>query len=146
MVQRERLKDWKAPATINSETRLLKQIVRWALDKGLVGRELNVEKIPEPRRRIALPTQKEVEAILAHLPESTALLVHLLGETGFRSCEAFHLQWNDLDFQQNTISVQPNGPWTPKNATQPSNRGSDADAYAGAWGGSLGLPRYPSPW
>ncbi|MBU1334454.1 MAG: tyrosine-type recombinase/integrase [Alphaproteobacteria bacterium] len=120
MVQRERLKDRKAPATINSETRLLKQIVRWALDKGLVGRELNVEKIPEPRRRIALPTQKEVEAILAHLPESTALLVHLLGETGFPSGEAFHLQWNDLDFQQNTISVQPKGPWTPK--TQHSHR------------------------
>lgn len=103
--QKHRLAAGLSPATINSETRLLKQIVSWASIKGIVTHVLYVEPMPEMRRKPNLPTIAEVAMILDHLPEKVKLLVHFLAETGCRKGEVFNLEWTDVDFSNSRISV-----------------------------------------
>lgn len=119
--QKKRLAEGRAAATINSETRLLKQIVSWAFQKGMAARPLRVEPIPETKRKVVLPTIDEVAAILDHLPAKVKLLVHFLAETGCRKGEVFNLEWTDIDFAKNCISVCSKAEgWTAK--TQHSER------------------------
>ena len=118
--QRHRLVHPVSAATINSETRLLKQIMGSAFKKQLITRPLDVEPLPERRKRTLLPTQEEVVAILNHLLENVRLLVHFLAETGCRSGEAFSLNWEGLDEENNIVSIWSDAEFEAK--TDESNR------------------------
>lgn len=58
--QKIRLAVGRSPATINSEIRLLRQILSWAVDHDLLHKIPKVEPIPEPRKRLSVPTIEEI--------------------------------------------------------------------------------------
>lgn len=104
----------RSPATVNAEVRLAKTLLMFAADKNLIGRAPKIEPIPEPRKRLDLPTIDEMNAILSYLPNHTALLVRFLAETGCRKSEAFNLQWSDLRPEQGLVMIRSKDGWTPK--------------------------------
>jgi integrase len=107
----------RAPATVNADMRLLKTVMLFAADKDLIGKVPRIDPIPEPRKRLDLPTMPEVLSILSHLPTHTALLVRFLAETGCRKGEAFNLDWRDVRKDDQIVIIRPkDGGWTPKTA------------------------------
>ncbi|TIM70994.1 MAG: site-specific integrase [Mesorhizobium sp.] len=124
--QKIRLAVGRSPATINSEIRLLRQILSWAVDHDLLRKIPKVEPIPEPRKRLSVPTIEEIVRVVAALPPNLALLIRFLAETGCRKGEAFSLTWADVDELHNAILIRRKAGWTPKTAH------SDRDVFVGA--------------
>jgi len=60
-----------------------------------------IEKIP------FIPTEQEIDQLIAGCGEKTAALLQALKETGMRVGEAWNLKWIDIDFVNTTISVTP---------------------------------------
>lgn len=58
-----------------------------------------VRKIP------FIPTEQEIDELVAGCPTKVATLLQLLKETAMRSGEAKRLKWIDLDFQRRTITL-----------------------------------------
>jgi integrase/predicted RNA-binding Zn-ribbon protein involved in translation (DUF1610 family) len=60
-----------------------------------------IEKIP------FIPTEQEIDQLIAGCGEKTASLLQALKETGMRIGEAWNLKWTDIDFVNSTLSVTP---------------------------------------
>jgi integrase len=112
--QAERVAAGCAPPTINGETGILLQLLKWGHEKGFVERLPKVESIPVPVKRVDIPTQTEMTKILDSLPPKTALLVRFLAETGCRKGEAFALEWSDIDEPNELVTIRRKSGFTPK--------------------------------
>lgn len=112
--QKLRTIEKRVAPTINGETSLLLQLLRWGQDKGFVKRLPKIENIPVPIKRVDIPTQAEVTRILDALPVRTALLVRFLAETGCRKGEALALEWNDVDEANDLVMIRRKEGFTPK--------------------------------
>jgi integrase len=53
-----------------------------------------------------IPTEAEIDALIAGAGRKTATLLQLLKETGIRIGEACHLTWIDIDFERGTVRVK----------------------------------------
>ena len=109
-----------APKTLYTETVILRQLVNFALGRGLIADDpLRGLKIREPK-----PTPKpcwtaeEVEKILAAAPDASIAPWTLLADTGMRIAELAHLTWDDVDFGRNVLHVRPKDGWRPKTGDQ----------------------------
>ena len=60
-----------------------------------------VEKLPW------IPTEEEIDQLIAGCSRRVATFLQLLKETGMRPGEAWMLKWDDIDFQNNTVRVTP---------------------------------------
>jgi integrase len=60
-----------------------------------------VDKLP------FIPTEQELDALIAGCGKKMAAFLQLLKETGIRAGEAWNLKWTDLDVQSQTIRVTP---------------------------------------
>jgi len=60
-----------------------------------------VEKMP------FIPTEEELDALIAGSGKKTATLLQLLKETGCRIGEALRLKWTDVDFERRVVSITP---------------------------------------
>jgi len=60
-----------------------------------------IERIP------FIPTEQEIDQLIAGCGEKTAALLQALKETGMRIGEAWNLKWTDIDFVNSTLSVTP---------------------------------------
>jgi len=60
-----------------------------------------VEQIP------FIPTEKEIDTLIAGCGKKTATYLQLLKETGMRSGEATNLKWIDIDFERGTVRITP---------------------------------------
>lgn len=118
--QKERVEAGCAAPTINGETGILIQLLRWSQEKGLITRLPKVENIPIPLKRVDIATPEEMVRILDALEPATRLLVRFLAETGCRKGEAFALEWSDLDQQNCLVRIRRKEGFTPK--TQHSDR------------------------
>jgi integrase len=54
-----------------------------------------------------IPTEAEVDQLIAGCGPKTATLLQLLKETGMRIGEAWRLKWNEIDMVNNTVRVTP---------------------------------------
>jgi len=54
-----------------------------------------------------IPTEEELDALIAGSGKKMAAFLQLLKETGIRAGEAWNLKWTDLDMQSQTIRVTP---------------------------------------
>ena len=54
-----------------------------------------------------VPTEKEVDQLIAGVNKRFATFIQLLKETGMRAGEAFNLTWDQVDFETRTIRVVP---------------------------------------
>ena len=60
-----------------------------------------IEKLP------FIPTEQEIDALIAGCGEKTATFLQTLKETGMRAGEAWNLKWTDIDFVNTTIRITP---------------------------------------
>ncbi|MGO8468026.1 tyrosine-type recombinase/integrase [Rhizobium leguminosarum] len=112
--QKHRVETGCVAATINGETSLFLQVLRWAQEKGFVEKLPKVERIPVPVKRVDVPTPEEMSLILDALGEERALLVRFLAETGVRKNEAYTLEWADVDVAAQLVSIRRKDGFTPK--------------------------------
>ena len=54
-----------------------------------------------------IPTEQELELLIANSSKSLSALLQLLKETGMRVGEALRLKWADIDFERRTVRVTP---------------------------------------
>jgi len=54
-----------------------------------------------------IPTEVEIDAIIAGCGKKTATLLQLLKETGARIGEAVRLKWTDIDFERRLVTITP---------------------------------------
>jgi len=65
-----------------------------------------------PRYQVAqklpfIPTEAELDALIAGCGPKTSTFLQLLKETGMRAGEAHRLKWTDIDFEAGTVRVTP---------------------------------------
>lgn len=89
----------------------LKAMLNWAVRKGYCTENpFRVqEKYPEVIFVRRVPTQAEIEAVKAVASQEQLDFIEILLHTGARLSEICSLNWNDVDFQKNTITL-----WTRK--------------------------------
>lgn len=64
-------------------------------------------KYSRVRKLPFIPTETEIDQLIASCNKKTAAFLQLLKETGMRRGEAWNLKWTDLDFQNKSVRVTP---------------------------------------
>ena len=54
-----------------------------------------------------IPTEEELDQLIAGCSHQMATFLQLLKETGMRCGEAYNLKWTDIDFRNNTVRIAP---------------------------------------
>jgi integrase len=108
------------PKTIHNDTVTIRQLVNFALKRGLISDDpLQDLEIKKPKRT-PQPcwTRDQVDRILAAAtPPHQAPLV-FLAETGARVGEAKWLTWEDVDFERRLIHIRAKAGWKPKSGDE----------------------------
>jgi integrase len=52
-----------------------------------------------------IPTEQEIDDVIAGCPNAVATILQLLKERAMRSGEAISVKWIDVDFKENTIKM-----------------------------------------
>lgn len=89
--------DRVAPATLRRELAILKRMLR--LSSGRLPRVPLIDMPRVDNARQGFFEKEDVARILPHLPPHARNLVEFLYLTGWRSSEAFRLQWSDVDWK-----------------------------------------------
>lgn len=96
--------------TCNKIRLTLKQVYAFAVDEGIKGSAIKVDKLALPPKKDSEKralTEAEKDAIFnAPLTDEQRIYVHLLYFTGLRREEALALSVGDVDFERNVVSVR----------------------------------------
>jgi integrase/recombinase XerC len=97
-----------APGTVRSHLRRLRSAYRYAVKRGVLDRDptfdVELPRVPDEEPRII--ETHELRAMKREIQGDQAWAqFHLLAFTGLRRCEAIRLQWEDLDFKTQTLTV-----------------------------------------
>ena len=113
-----RVKEGAAAKSINHElsnlSHMLKKSVEWRyIDRNVV---CSVEKLKVVRNPARYLSQDEIRKLLTaargfYIYPLLVTAIH----TGMRKSELFNLKWDDVDFQQRTVTVQSKSDWHTKN-------------------------------
>ena len=71
------------------------------------GKTWSPPKYEGVRKLPFIPTEDEVNNLIAGCNKKTATFLQLLKETGMRCGEAFMLEWTDFDFENKTVNITP---------------------------------------
>jgi integrase len=71
------------------------------------GKTWNPPKYKGARKLPFIPTEDEVNSLIAGCNKKTSVFLQLLKETGMRCGEAFMLEWTDFDFENKTVNITP---------------------------------------
>ena len=114
----KRVGDGVSPRTINYELQILSVMFKLAMRLGhaRLNPVREVERLSEDRRPPRYLTTDEVSRLLEAARDHYLypLIVCAL-HTGMRKSELFHLQWSDVDFDSNVITIQSKTDWKTKN-------------------------------
>lgn len=94
-----------AAATQNQAKAALQFLYKEVLEIQLPWLD-EVEQAKKPKRLPVVLTEKEVQALLARIPQSCSLLARLIYGTGMRLLEAFRLRVQDLDFDRAEVLIR----------------------------------------
>ena len=114
----KRCREKAAPKTINNElvnlSHILKMAMRWRfVDRNVVFGVEKMKLIWNPSRFL---NESEIERILDASRETYIYPIILTAlHTGMRKSELFNLQWFDIDFDMQTITIQSKDDWHTKN-------------------------------
>lgn len=121
MIERYKFKrqaDGVSPRTVNIEITLLSVIYKMAIKWGYARQNPvnGVEKLKQPQRSPRFLSSEEIARLLkaAKGRYIFPFIVTAL-HTGMRKSELLNLQWEDIDFPNNTITVQSKADWHTKN-------------------------------
>ena len=105
-----------APTTANGELKNLKATLRFAVEEKLIPQmPFKIRMVPVVQRRTArIFTREEIQHLLDCADDRTRALLLIASATGMRIGEIRHLQWRDVDSEQQRILVRAKGDWTPK--------------------------------
>jgi integrase len=104
-----RLGKGREPTTVHKETIILKQLLNFAVSRGLLAKNpLQGTKLKAPPARTQpCWTWPEVQAILSAAAPPHRAALTMLAETGMRIGELRHLTWKDVNFERNVILIRP---------------------------------------
>jgi integrase len=74
-------------------------LLKWQGKAWIPPRYRQTQKIP------FIPTEEELDALIAVCRKKIATMLQILKETGARLGEAFKLEWTDVDFTHNTLRI-----------------------------------------
>ncbi len=94
-----------AAATQNQAKAALQFLYKEVLEIQLPWLD-EVEQAKKPKRLPVVLTEKEVQALLAHVPQAYALLARLIYGTGMRLLEGLRLRVQDLDFERYELVIR----------------------------------------
>ncbi|MDT7042929.1 tyrosine-type recombinase/integrase [Candidatus Nitronereus thalassa] len=96
---------WK-PATINRYMAFLRRVLMVALKEGKISQNpvSSVKFFPEAEK-VRFLTDEELLNLRKHLAEEEWKLVAFAVETGIRREEQFHLRWNHISFEAQTLTI-----------------------------------------
>jgi site-specific recombinase XerD len=116
----ERVQAGIAPKTLYNETVIIRQLVNFALSRGLIVMDplkgLHLKK-PKPTTQPCW-TPEEMESIFAAAPASERAKFVVLAGTGMRVGELRHLTWDDIDLDRNLLHIRAKDGWQPKTGDQ----------------------------
>ncbi len=116
--KRLRVEQGATPNTVNHELAKLSHIIKRAMIKGYVDRNVValVEKFKLPEKNPRYLTEPEMDKLLdAAQGEYIYPILVMALHTGMRKSELFNLKWQNLDFQQGTVTIQSGDDWHTKN-------------------------------
>jgi len=96
--------DAMTPATLRKELALLKRMLRLASPDLPRIPIVNMPRVDNARQGFF--EAEDVAALLPHLPTHARNLVEFLYFTGWRSSEAFRLQWADVDWRRKFVHLR----------------------------------------
>jgi len=96
--------DGMAPATLRKELAILKRMLRLASAELPRIPLVNMPRVDNARQGFF--EEEHVAALLPHLPPHARYLVEFLYLTGWRSSEAFGLQWTDVDWRRKCVHLR----------------------------------------
>jgi integrase len=73
----------------------------------MVGGIWKPPKYKAPKTLPFIPTEKELDQLIAGVNKKTAVFLQLLKETGARSGETWMLKWVDFDLENKTVRITP---------------------------------------
>jgi integrase len=84
-----------------------KALVTYLYSKFLeaIGNSWEAPKYRITQKIPFLPTEQELDALISGVRKKVATFLRLLKETGLRSGEAWHLKWMNLDFENQTLTL-----------------------------------------
>jgi len=90
-----------------SEGRKVNAVDAYTCFLQMIGKSWEPPKYKRVRKLPFIPTENEVDQLIAGCGRKTATLLQLLKETGMRIGEAWKLRWTEIDFVSNVIRVTP---------------------------------------
>lgn len=100
-------------STFNKEMEVLKRILDYAVDRGLLldNPALGLKRRKVQSKAIVIPTHEEFDKLLKGIKRLDGRaneaynLVQLLAYSGMRLGEAIHIEWHEVDFKHNRFTV-----------------------------------------
>lgn len=94
-------RDGMTPGTLRRELAVLKRMLRLASPRLPRVPLVDLPRVDDARQGFF--EEEDLQAILPHLPPHARHLVEFLYLTGWRSSEAFRLQWRDVDWKRQLV-------------------------------------------
>ncbi|MFA6958368.1 MAG: tyrosine-type recombinase/integrase [Thermoanaerobaculia bacterium] len=88
-------------------------VIRWAVEAWAVP-NLRVPTIDVPPTRKRVPTNTEVERVLAVADSELGAMLRIARYTGLRFGEIASRSWDDVDLAEGVIAIADRGDWKPK--------------------------------
>ncbi len=98
-----------APATVNRNVAVLKNMMTFALERELIEVHplLRFRMLPEEKRALRVMTLEEERRLVECVDDPVVgAYVAILGETGLRMSEGLNLRWEHIDTGQQLVSVE----------------------------------------
>lgn len=106
--KRERLDEGVSKTTINKELKLMKTVIRKAMESGIYKGEMpKIELFKEKEtERVRSLTPEEAQKLIEACPEWFRPVIIFALNTGLRAGEIFSLRWENVDFEKGVIRIE----------------------------------------
>jgi integrase len=107
--------------TINKDILFLRCLLKFAYKKKYIENHDWFEDITfysvNKQTKEYIPTLTEINTLLANVSQPYKTAIMIARWTGMRRGEICHLEWSDIDFENNKIYIREKKNWKPKNYT-----------------------------
>jgi integrase len=99
--------DGVTDATVNRDLSVLRRVINWAVDEGIIPQNplgrIRMARERRVRRSIMQPSEEDM--LIQHAPEHLKRMIVCALDTGMRRGEITSQRWEDVDFPQNVLYV-----------------------------------------